>query len=65
MTGSQQGIRMRFAVLLPTEGFDYERSSLKALYEKVNDFPDLGLDELRHACGNCRAAHEHGRRRRR
>ncbi len=35
MTGNQQGIRMRFAVMLPTEGFDYERSSLKALYEKV------------------------------
>jgi len=47
MTGSQQGIRMRFAVMLPTEGFDYERSSLKALYEKVGDFPNLGLDELR------------------
>jgi hypothetical protein len=47
MTGNQQGIRMRFAVMLPTEGFDYERSSLKALYEKVNEFPDLGPDELR------------------
>jgi len=47
MTGSKQGIRMRFAVMLPTEGFDYERSSLKALYEKVNEFPDLGPDDLR------------------
>ncbi|MBK7902166.1 MAG: LssY C-terminal domain-containing protein [Proteobacteria bacterium] len=47
MTGNQQGIRMRFAVLLPTEGFDYERSSLKSLYEKVDDFPNLGLEELR------------------
>jgi hypothetical protein len=47
MTGDQQGVRMRFAVMLPTEGFDYERSSLKALYEKVHEFPDLGLDELR------------------
>lgn len=47
MTGDRQGIRMRFAVLLPTEGFDYERSSLRALYEKVGEFPDLGPDELR------------------
>jgi hypothetical protein len=47
MTGHRHGIRMRFAVLLPTEGFDYERSYLKALYEKVNDYPDLGLDEFR------------------
>jgi LssY C-terminus len=47
MTGDRQGIRMRFAVMLPTEGFDYERSSLKALYEKVGDFPDLRPDELR------------------
>jgi len=47
MTGDQQGVRMRFAVMLPTEGFDYERSALKALYEKVNEFPDLEPDELR------------------
>mgnify|MGYP001152984301 CR=1 FL=1 len=37
MTGSQQGIRMRFAVMLPTEGFDYERSALKALYDHVKN----------------------------
>ena len=47
MTGDRQGIRMRFAVMLPTEGFDYERSALKVLYEKVNDFPNLDLDEFR------------------
>jgi hypothetical protein len=47
MTGDQQGIRMRFAVMLPTEGFDYERSALKALYAKVNDYPDLELDQFR------------------
>jgi hypothetical protein len=47
MTGSQQGIRMRFAVLLPTEGFDYERSSLKVLYDKVGASPDLDLAGLR------------------
>jgi hypothetical protein len=47
MTGDKQGIRMRFAVMLPTEGFDYERSALKVLYEKVNDYPNLELDEFR------------------
>ena len=47
MTGHQQGIRMPPPVMLPTEGFDYERSALKALYERVNDYPDLALDELR------------------
>ena len=47
MSGSQHGVRMRFAVMLPTEGFDYERSALKALYEKVNDYPDLELDAFR------------------
>jgi hypothetical protein len=47
MTGSQQGIRMRFAVMLPTEGFDYERSPLKALYDKVGAYPDLDLAGFR------------------
>jgi len=47
MTGNRVGVRMRFAVLLPTEGFDYERSALKVLYDKVGDYPDLGLDQFR------------------
>jgi hypothetical protein len=47
LTGSRRSVRMRFAVLLPTEGFDYERSSLRELYARVNDFPDLSVDELR------------------
>jgi len=29
-------IRMRFAVMLPTEGFDYESSTLRRLYELVD-----------------------------
>lgn len=40
-------VRMRFAVLLPTEGFDYVDSPLRQLYEKVDSFPDLPLDEAR------------------
>lgn len=47
LTGSRAGVRLRFAVLLPTEGFDYERSALKLLYEKVGDLPDLDLDQFR------------------
>lgn len=47
LTGSRRSVRMRFAVLLPTEGFDYERSPLRELYAHVNDFPDLSVDELR------------------
>jgi hypothetical protein len=40
-------LRMRFAVLLPTEGFDYVQSPLRQLYAKVDSFPDLTLDEAR------------------
>jgi hypothetical protein len=40
-------IRMRFAVMLPTEGFDYESSTLRRLYELVGDFPDLTLEQAR------------------
>jgi hypothetical protein len=47
LTGSRRYVRMRFAVLLPTEGFDYEKSPLRALYALVNDFPDLTVEELR------------------
>jgi hypothetical protein len=47
LTGNRAGVRLRFAVLLPTEGFDYERSALKLLYEKVGDFPDLDLEQFR------------------
>jgi LssY C-terminus len=40
-------IRMRFAVMLPTEGFDYESSTLRRLYELVDSFPDLTLEQAR------------------
>ena len=40
-------IRMRFAVLLPTEVFDYEESPLRQLYAQVDSFPDMTLDETR------------------
>ena len=41
------GLRMRFAVLLPTQGFDYENSALRQLYGRVKSFPDLTRDETR------------------
>ena len=47
LTGHRRAVRMRFAVLLPTEGFDYERSALRALYAQVDQFPDLSVTELR------------------
>ena len=47
LSGHQKAIRMRFAVLLPTEGFDYEYSALRQLYAQVQDLPDLSLTEFR------------------
>jgi hypothetical protein len=47
LAGHRKSVRLRFAVLLPTEGFDYERSALRQLYAQVDDFPDLTLPELR------------------
>ena len=41
------GLRMRFAVMLPTQGFDYESSALRQLYEKVQALPDLTLEQTR------------------
>lgn len=41
------GLRMRFAVLLPTEGFDYVQSPLRTLYSQVDSYPDLTLEEAR------------------
>lgn len=46
LSGHQRAVRMRFAVLLPTEGFDYERSALRRLYQRVNEFPDLTAAQL-------------------
>jgi hypothetical protein len=47
LSGHLHAIRMRFAVLLPTEGFDYEKSSLRQMYARVNELPDLTLPEFR------------------
>jgi hypothetical protein len=47
MKGNQRSIRMRFAVLLPTEGFDYEKSELKRLYAQLHALPDLTLPQFR------------------
>jgi hypothetical protein len=40
-------IRMRFAVMLPTEGFDYESSTLRQLYALAGSFPDLTIEQAR------------------
>lgn len=47
LSGHRHGVRLRFAVLLPTEGFDYERSALRQLYERVEQLPDLSVEQLR------------------
>jgi hypothetical protein len=47
LSGHRHSVRLRFAVMLPTEGFDYERSALRTLYAQVQQYPDLALDELR------------------
>jgi LssY C-terminus len=49
MSGHLHAVRLRFAVLLPTEGFDYERSALRQLYAQVNELPDLDLAQFRKA----------------
>ncbi|MET0066233.1 MAG: LssY C-terminal domain-containing protein [Candidatus Thiodiazotropha sp.] len=45
-SSSRHAVRMRFAVLLPTESFDYENSSLRELYNQVEELPDLSVDKL-------------------
>ncbi len=47
LTTHGKAVRMRFAVLLPTEGFDYEKSELRRLYAAVDEAPDLSPDQLR------------------
>jgi hypothetical protein len=47
LTGHLDAIRMRFAVLLPTQSFDYEKSGLREMYAKVNELPDLTITQLR------------------
>jgi hypothetical protein len=47
LTGHLHSVRMRFAVLLPTEGFDYEKSGLRERYAHVQELPDLTVPDLR------------------
>ena len=47
LSGHLNAIRMSFAVLLPTESFDYEKSALREMYEKVDDLPDMTVNQLR------------------
>jgi len=47
LSGHRQSVRMRFAVLLPTESFDYEYSELRERYAQVKTLPDLTVAQLR------------------
>ncbi len=47
MKGKSNSIRMRFAVLLPTERFDYEYSELRERYAQLDDLPDLDIEQTR------------------
>jgi hypothetical protein len=38
---------MRFAVMLPNQGFDYENSAFRQRYAQVTTLPDLTLEETR------------------
>jgi len=49
LSGHLHAIRMRFAVLLPTESFDYEKSGLRERYAGIDALPDLQVEELREA----------------
>lgn len=47
LSGKGRGVRMRFAVMLPTEGFDYESSGLRQRYAQLDALPDLGVEQAR------------------
>ncbi len=47
LAGHLRAIRMRFAVLLPTESFDYEKSELRNRYAQVDQLPDVPLNDIR------------------
>lgn len=49
LSGHQRAVRMRFAILLPTEAFDYESSALRERYAAIDRLPDLPEDALREA----------------
>ncbi|WP_439134581.1 LssY C-terminal domain-containing protein [Pseudomaricurvus sp.] len=45
LKGKSRGVRVRFAMLLPTEGFDYEKSELRERYANRHQLPDLTLEQ--------------------
>jgi hypothetical protein len=47
LSGHLKAVRMRFAVLLPTESFDYENSELRERYARVMELPNLTVPQLR------------------
>lgn len=47
MKGKSHSVRMRFAVLLPTEGFDYEYSELRQRYAQLDNLPDVDMEQMR------------------
>ena len=47
LSGHLKTVRMRFAVLLPTESFDYEYSDLRERYAHVGELPDLTIAQMR------------------
>lgn len=47
LSGNESVVRLRFAVLLPTEGFDYEFSELRTRYARLDELPDLTTEQLR------------------
>lgn len=63
LSGHLKTVRMRFAMLLPTESFDYEKSALRQMYGKVNELPDLSVAELRERLQNlpCCTTNEAGK----
>ncbi len=62
LSGHLKAVRMRFAVLLPTESFDYEKSALRQMYAQVDELPDLTIGELRQRLQNlpCCTTNESG-----
>ncbi|MDW3095520.1 MAG: LssY C-terminal domain-containing protein [Gammaproteobacteria bacterium] len=47
LTGHNQATRLRFAVLLPTQRFDYEYSDLRERYSKLDQLPNFTAEEMR------------------
>ena len=47
LSGYLKQVRMRFAVLLPTQVFDYEESHLRERYNNVQTLPDFSIKQMR------------------